>query len=47
MAEKKSRRQFGWFRPLPSGRYQASHVGPDGMRRVAPTTYSNKTDAQN
>ena len=47
MADKKGRRQFGWVRPLPSGRYQASYVGPDGRRRVAPTTYSNKTDAQN
>jgi hypothetical protein len=47
MANRAGRRQFGWVRQLPSGRYQASYVGPDGVRRLAPKTYPNKTDAQN
>lgn len=47
MASKQSRRQFGWVRALPSGRFQASYVGPDGLRRIAPSTYANKTDAHN
>ena len=25
-------RKFGWVRKLPSGRYQASYVSPDGTR---------------
>lgn len=40
------RRQFGSIRKVqPSGRYQASYVGPDGRRRNAPTTFKKKTDA--
>ena len=40
------RRQFGSIRQVqPSGRYQASYVGPDGRRRNAPTTFKRKTDA--
>jgi hypothetical protein len=39
MANRAGRRQFGWVRQLPSGRYQASYVGPDGVRRLAPKTY--------
>jgi integrase len=46
MANKKGHRRFGFVRPLPSGRFQASYLGPDGMRRVAPSTFPTKTDAE-
>ena len=39
------RRRFGKIRQLPSGRFQASYVGPDGVRRPAPRTFRTKTDA--
>ena len=39
------RRRFGYVRKLPSGRWQASHIGPDGVRRSAPNTFRTKTDA--
>jgi integrase len=39
------RRRFGKVRKLPSGRFQASYVGPDGQRRTAPDTFRTKTDA--
>lgn len=39
------RRSFGWVRKLPSGRFQASYLGPDGNRRSAPSTFVTKTDA--
>ena len=40
------RRSFGSLRRLPSGRYQASYVGPDGLRHAAPTTFDTKGDAE-
>ncbi|WP_369271034.1 tyrosine-type recombinase/integrase [Streptomyces sp. R11] len=39
------RRQFGRVRKLPSGRYQARYVGPDGVLRPAPDTFRTKRDA--
>ena len=39
------RRRFGYVRKLPSGRYQASFVGPSGLRQSAPDTFKTKTDA--
>jgi integrase len=45
MAVANSRRRFGSVRRLPSGRYQASWVSPDGRRRPAATTFATKTDA--
>ncbi|MFI5985905.1 tyrosine-type recombinase/integrase [Streptomyces sp. NPDC051555] len=39
------RRQFGRVRKLPSGRYQARYVGPDGQLRPAPVTFPTKRDA--
>ncbi|MEW5529940.1 tyrosine-type recombinase/integrase [Streptomyces virginiae] len=39
------RRQFGRVRKLPSGRYQARYVGPDGQLRPAPETFRTKRDA--
>ena len=40
-----ARRGFGKVRKLPSGRYQASYIGPDGQRHNAPATFITKTDA--
>jgi integrase len=39
------RRQFGTIRRLPSGRFQASYVGPAGRREYAPDTFRTKGDA--
>lgn len=36
------RRSYGAVRRLPSGRYQASYVDPDGRRRTAPATFDAK-----
>jgi len=46
VASRKGRRRFGWVRKLPSGRFQASYLGPDDIRRPAPNTFSRKTDAE-
>jgi hypothetical protein len=43
---KDGHRRFGLIRKLPSGRFQASYLGPDGLRRAAPTTYETKRDAE-
>ncbi len=43
---KPGHRRFGNIRRLPSGRYQASYLGPDGQRRYAPETYERKGDAE-
>ena len=40
------RRRFGYIRKLPSGRYQASFIGPSGMRQTAPGTFRTRTDAE-
>jgi len=40
------RRQFGYVRKLPSGRYQASFIPPGStIRQTAPDTFRTKTDA--
>ncbi len=44
-ATRRHRRTFGHVRRLPSKRYQASYLGPDGQRHVAPTTFQTKGDA--
>src|SRR4051794_28126858 len=41
-----ARRSFGYVRKLPSGNYQASYIGPNGMRRAASSTFRTKTDAK-
>lgn len=46
MAGKAGHRGWGWVRRLPSGRYQASYIGPDLVRHRAPTTFSAKMDAE-
>ncbi|MGH8836053.1 MAG: tyrosine-type recombinase/integrase, partial [Actinomycetes bacterium] len=38
-------RRFGYIRKLPSGRYQASYVGPSGRRVPAPETFRTRGDA--
>lgn len=39
------RRSFGWVRQRASGRFQASYVGPDGLRYNAPGTFDTRLDA--
>jgi integrase len=41
----KKRRRFGKVRKLPSGRFQASFIAPDGSRQYAPETFKNRTEA--
>lgn len=43
--KRRTRRSFGAVRKLPSGRFQASYLDPDGVRRPAPTTFTTKGDA--
>ena len=40
------RRTWGKLRKLPSCRWQASYVGPDGVRHTAKATYTAKIDAE-
>ncbi len=40
------RRGFGRVRKLPSGRWQAAYVGPDGNLHSAERTYSTQSDAE-
>jgi integrase len=40
------RRGFGRLRQLPSGRWQAAYVGPDGNLHKAPRTYAHDYDAE-
>ena len=43
--EKPARRVFGSIRQLPSGRFQARYIGPDGHEHKAPVTFDAFTDA--
>lgn len=43
--KQRTRRSFGAVRKLPSGRFQASYLDPNGKRINAPTTFTTKTDA--
>lgn len=36
------RREFGYIRKLPSGRYQAIYMGPDLARHKAPSTFEKR-----
>ncbi|HEY9412963.1 MAG TPA: tyrosine-type recombinase/integrase [Jiangellaceae bacterium] len=40
------RRGFGNVRKLPSGRFQARYVGPDGLTKRAPRTFERRRDAE-
>ena len=42
-----TRKNWGAIRKLPSNRFQASYVGPDGVRHNASDTFRTKTDAAN
>jgi integrase len=42
----KGHRAWGSIRKLPSGRFQASYIGPDGLRHTAGTTYSVRIAAE-
>lgn len=46
MVGKKGHRGWGWIRKLPSGRLQASYVGPDTVRHAAPKTFTARMDAE-
>ena len=46
MPARQTCRGFGALRRLPSGRYQASHVGPDGRRQLAPMTFETEAQAE-
>jgi integrase len=46
IARSPRRRGFGSIRRLPSGRYQASYLAPDTIRRTAPTTFEAREDAE-
>lgn len=41
-----TRRGFGTIRALPSGRFQATYMGPDKARHAAPLTFTAKVDAE-
>jgi len=45
MAASKGRRRFGNVRRLPSGRFQARYIGPDGLERKAPHTFDTERQA--
>jgi integrase len=45
MANRKGRRRFGNVRQLPSGRWQARYLGPDGIERKAPNTFATERQA--
>jgi integrase len=40
-----TRKNWGAIRKLPSGRFQASYIGPDAKRHNAPDTFKTKTQA--
>ena len=42
---KAGKRSFGYIRKLPSGRYQASYVAPNGKRYFGPGSYRARKDA--
>nr|MDT0658961.1 site-specific integrase [Micromonospora sp. DSM 115978] len=45
MASRNGRRRFGNVRRLPSGRFQARYIGPDGIERKAPHTFETERQA--
>ncbi|WP_063023236.1 tyrosine-type recombinase/integrase [Nocardia niwae] len=45
MVATRRRRRFGYVRKLPSGRWQASFIGPNQRRQNAPETFRTRTDA--
>ena len=45
MVRKKIQRRFGYVRKLPSGKYSASYIDPNGRRRFAPDPFPRKPEA--
>ncbi len=45
MSRDNDRRTWGKLRKLPSSRWQASYIGPDGKRHASPMTYDDKETA--
>ena len=45
MAGRKTQRRFGYVRKLRSGKYSASYIDPNGLRRFASDTFSSKPEA--
>ncbi len=43
---KRQRREFGALRRLPSRRWQAHYIGPDGAKHYAPHTFAAKVDGE-
>ncbi|TCC19431.1 site-specific integrase [Kribbella speibonae] len=43
--QKKPRRTFGSVRKLPSGKFQASYIGRNGIRQPAPAPFKSERDA--
>lgn len=41
-----TKRTFGYIRELPSGRFQASYVGPGGARHKGPLTFKQRSSAR-
>lgn len=41
-----TKRTFGYIRELPSGRFQASYVWPDGVRNKGPLTFKQQSSAR-
>lgn len=46
MSGKEGHRGWGWIRKRPSGRHQASYIGPDNQRHFAPHTFEQKMHAE-
>ena len=46
VTQRRSRTRFGNVRKLPSGRFQARYMGPDGLTHKAPQTFDTKGDAE-
>jgi hypothetical protein len=46
MAGRQGHWGFGYVRKLPSRRFQATYVGPDGVRHLAGATLATKLDAE-
>lgn len=44
--KRRPRRSFGTIRKLPSGRFQATYVGPDLIRHAAPLTFDARGYAE-
>ena len=46
MTAKRGQRGWGHIRLLPSGRWQASYIGPDRRRHNGPITFTSRATAE-